>query len=251
MDDAQRLAGECLEQPRPTAIARLDGQTASPAGGRARRPRRGPGADRQMIRWALPPRDRPGSAGRPPREPLAALGHGDFERPTRRRPRSARPGSSPLRAQCPAGTDGPVEAAVRTGRHDEAPLTWPPCVRRPGPDLAPARDADQRVSSAGRPARRGRPAVRGGTRRARRRPRPFQRARVQLPTAASRRARATADARPSSALRSLPSKPLKPGPGRSGPVTAASDWLATARADGYGPSLTAQERQTPRSPRAA
>lgn len=250
-DEAQRLAGECLEAtqaldyPLRAWMAReLQALVAAGRGDyEAVRELTG-----QMIRWARPRGIVQARLAACQAGSLAALGRGDFEEAYQQAAAISPPGI--LASHVPYALRVPmdlVEAAVRTGRHEEA-AAHVAAMRRAGlarisPRLtmltnasaalaAPAGQAGQLFAAA--------LAVPGADRW------PFERARVQLTYGEHlRRARATADARAqlSAALATFEALGATPWTLRAGNELRATG-LAAARADGPGPAtLTAQERQ--------
>jgi DNA-binding CsgD family transcriptional regulator len=250
-DDAQRLAGECLQAaeahgyPLRAWMARdLQALLAAARGDHdAVRELTG-----QMIRWALPrgivqaqPAARHASS-------LAALGRGDFEEAYQEAAAISPPGI--LACHVPYALRVPmdlVEAAVRTGRHDEA-IAHVAALRQAGlarvsPRLAMLTSASAALAA---PADEAGPlfaealAVPAADRW------PFELARVRLAYGEHlRRARATADARIHlrAALTTFEALGATPWAIRAGHELRATG-LATTRADSRGPAtLTAQERQ--------
>ena len=249
--DAQRLAGECLEVAQAhgyplrawmghelqalLAAARGDAGTARELTG-------------QMVRWALPRRVVQAQLAAHHAAALAALGRGDFEEAYTEAAAISPPGT--FRSHVPYALRVPmdlVEAAIRTGRHDEAAAHVAAMhqagLARISPRLAMLACASAALTS---PADRAGVlfaqalAVPGAGRW------PFELARVRLAYGEHlRRARATADARTQlgAALAAFEALGAEPWAIRAGHELSATG-LPTARADGHRPAaLTAQERQ--------
>jgi len=250
-DDAQRLAGECLEAAqahgyllRAWMAQELQALLAAACGDHdAVRELTG-----QMIRWALPRGIAQARLAAHHASSLAALGRGDFEEAYQEAAAISPPGI--LASHVPYALRVPmdlVEAAVRTGRHDQA-AAHVAALRQAGlarisPRLAMLTSASAALAA---PANKAGPlfaealAVPAADRW------PFELARVRLAYGEHlRRARATADARTQlgAALTAFEALGARPWAVRAGNELRATG-LATARADGYGPvTLTAQEHQ--------
>ena len=250
-DDAQRLAGECLEAAqahgyplRAWMAQELQALLAAACGDHdAVRELTG-----QMIRWALPRGIVQARLAAHHASSLAALGRGDFEEAYQEAAAISPPGI--LASHVPYALRVPmdlVEAAVRTGRHDEA-AAHVAALRQAGlarisPRLAMLTSTSAALTA---PADQAGPlfaaalAVPAADRW------PFELARVRLAYGEHlRRARARADARTQlgAALTSFEALGARPWAIRAGNELRATG-LAIARADSYGPvTLTAQERQ--------
>jgi DNA-binding CsgD family transcriptional regulator len=250
-DEAQRLAGECLDAARAhglplrawmahdlqalVAAARGDYDLVRELTG-------------QMIRWALPHGIVQAQQAAHHAGSLAALGRGDFEEAYQEAAAISPPGI--LASHVPYALRVPmdlVEAAVRTGRHREA-AAHVAAMRQAGlgrisPRLAMLTSASTALTA---PAGQGGPlfaaalAVPGTDRW------PFDRARVQLAYGEQlRRMRATAEARTQlgAALATFEALGARPWANRAGNELRAAG-LAAVRADGLAVvMLTAREQQ--------
>jgi len=250
-DDAQRLAGECLEAAqahgyplRAWMAQELQALLAAARGDHdAVRELTG-----QMIRWALPRGIVQARLAAHHASSLAALGRGDFEEAYQEAAAISPPGI--LASHVPYALRVPmdlVEAAIRTGRHDEA-AAHVAALRQAGlarisPRLAMLTSASAALAA---PADEAGPLFAEALTVPAADRWPFELARVRLAYGEHlRRARATSDARShlGSALTTFEALGARPWAIRAGHELRATG-LATARADGHGPAaLTAQERQ--------
>jgi DNA-binding CsgD family transcriptional regulator len=250
-DRARRLTGECLETARAHGCAwrawpadELQALLAAACGDYDTvRELTG-----QMVRWALPRGVVQAQMAAHHASSLAALGRGDFEDAYQEAAAISPPGV--LASHVPHALRVPldlVEAAVRTGRHQEA-AAHVAAMRRAGlarisPRLAMLTSASAALAAPAGQAGRlfaAALAVPGADRW------PFELARVRLAYGEHlRRGRATAEARThlGAALTTFETLGARPWAIRAGNELRASG-LATTRADSLGPaSLTAQERQ--------